>query len=287
MASPERCTVVFVADDLGIGAARNRGVLQAFQHGVVGRASLLANGEAAREAVALLAAHGLLGAVGLHLNLTEGTPLSSLPAGSPLFRGKQAFWDAAARGVLNPAQVEGEVRAQLEWFEACVGAPPARIDGHQHCHVASPVVVEALGTALADRASPPPTVRIPEERGALARPLCPACVRVQPLAAAARAKYAQFGVRPTAAAFVGCSLCGVDYSVEDLVTAVQVQVEQLGGGGHEAEAAVEVMCHPGKIGRGWDAFNQSPSREHELSVLCRPELRRQCEERGWTVVRGC
>ena len=28
------------------------------------------------------------------------------------------------------------------------------------------------------------------------------------------------------------------------------------------------MCHPGYVGVGWDDFNRSPEREHELRVLC-------------------
>ena len=69
-----RC--VIVADDFGISMERSRGIIRALKNGVVTNTSVMANGDAAVEAIEMARANGLIGVVGLHLNLTEGRPLS-------------------------------------------------------------------------------------------------------------------------------------------------------------------------------------------------------------------
>ena len=162
-------TILFVADDLGMSDARNRGILEAFQKGVVNRCSVAANSPAAERGLELMRQHGLLDKVGLHINLTEGEPLGAedevatllVPKGAeeaqhdqeesqshffvhrqranaetPSFRGKKWLTDAsAAGGGIDPAHVAAEVRAQMWWFIRNVGHLPPHVDGHQHCHV--------------------------------------------------------------------------------------------------------------------------------------------------------
>src|SRR5205807_3958311 len=63
------------ADDLGWTEGVNRGILEAFQGGIVTSGSLLANGVAFAEAVmAAKSAPGL--GVGVHLNLSDGAPVA-------------------------------------------------------------------------------------------------------------------------------------------------------------------------------------------------------------------
>ena len=183
------CCVV-VADDFGISMERSRGIIRALQSGVVTSTSVMANGDAAVEAIELARSNGLLGAVGLHLNLTEGRPLSQpqdVPSlllqggevhqpgtglkGGPLLRGKFGYRAACGSGEVKAAEVAAEARAQLAWFERHVGWMPHFVDGHQHCHVV-PAVREALAAVFA--AAGVRVTRVPSERKP-PRTLCPLC----------------------------------------------------------------------------------------------------------------
>ncbi|MEP7296690.1 MAG: ChbG/HpnK family deacetylase [Burkholderiales bacterium] len=73
--------------------------------------------------------------IGLHLNFTEGKPLSArlarrwptLPALPVLIARAHVHW-------LPQAEMRNEVHAQLRAFIHAVGVPPRFIDGHQHVH---------------------------------------------------------------------------------------------------------------------------------------------------------
>ena len=75
-ATAQDMEIIVTADDLGICPARNRGILRAVRAGVVTSASLMANGVASSPAVRDFIAEGKQQQLGLHLNLTEGRPLS-------------------------------------------------------------------------------------------------------------------------------------------------------------------------------------------------------------------
>ena len=71
--------------------------------------------------------------------------------------------------------------------------------------------------------------------------------------------------------FVGLSLCGVDFSADDLLHAVRTQMEH-------GVRSCEVMVHPGEAhtkGTPWDTFSGSATRQHELDVLSSTGLRRR------------
>ena len=278
-----RCVVV--ADDFGISMERSRGIIQALKSGVVTSTSVMANGDAAVEAIEMARANGLLGVVGLHLNLTEGRPLSrpqDIPSlllqrgethqpgtglsGGALLRGKMGYRNACVSGEVKAAEAATEARAQLAWFEKHVGCMPHFVDGHQHCHVA-PAVREALAAVFA--AAGVRVTRVPQEVKP-PRSLCPLCSVVDVEAEEARAVFAAHGIS-SCESFVGLSLCGVDYSADDLLNAVRTQMEQ-------GVRSCEVMVHPGEAhtkGTPWDDFSGSEARRHELDVLSSTGLRRR------------
>ena len=75
----KRIDLIVTADDMGICKERNEGIVKAMREGVVTQTSVIANGLAAEEGVALLKKYGLVhGRLGLHLNLTEGRPMRSV-----------------------------------------------------------------------------------------------------------------------------------------------------------------------------------------------------------------
>lgn len=73
--------------------------------------------------------------VGLHLNLTEGRPLSARLAGRwPRLPSLPRLIAQAHLRLLPLSQLRNEVHAQLAAFTRAFGKPPAFIDGHQHVH---------------------------------------------------------------------------------------------------------------------------------------------------------
>jgi chitin disaccharide deacetylase len=102
------------ADDFGAGAGVNRGIVRAYDHGLVTSASLMVRMPATEEAVELaLERPGL--SVGLHVDLTgEGT---SAPA-----------------DIDDVAACELEIRAQLRRFEQLLGCAPTHLDAHHNVY---------------------------------------------------------------------------------------------------------------------------------------------------------
>ncbi len=252
--------LVVTADDLGIDARRDDGIFEAFEHGAITHASLLVGGPSAAAAAERARLDGW--PIGLHLNLTEGAPsahagdVPSLIDASGQKLGKHGLRDAVSRGDVVLAHVERETRAQVAAFEAMMKRGPLHVDGHQHVHVIGELV-ETLAKALAQLGVV--STRIPEQSivQGEATDAHRFYENVSREAGRARVVYARHRIASTEV-FVGLDLMGTDSTgakLRDAVSAVR------------AASSAEVMCHPGYIGTGWDDFNQSPAREHELAVL--------------------
>ena len=73
--------------------------------------------------------------IGLHLNFTEGRPMSArLARRWPVMPALPRLIVQAHLRLLPISQVRNEVHAQLAAFNRALGRPPAFIDGHQHVH---------------------------------------------------------------------------------------------------------------------------------------------------------
>lgn len=118
------------ADDFGFAPGVNRGIIEAYENGIVTSASLMVNRPAAREAAALALSHPELG-VGLHVDLRR--------------------WRAPTR--LVEALAGRELRGQLAHFRRLLGRDPTHIDSHHHVHRAEPF--RPLFTELADELDVP------------------------------------------------------------------------------------------------------------------------------------
>ena len=154
------------ADDLGADEARNAGIFDAIQAGSVTSGSILPNGPALEDAIRKIRSLNFKNvSFGIHLNLSEGRPLSSGlrhitgPDGS--FLGK-----AASQRLLihrGDSKLQEEIRkelaAQIQLLQDG-GVPIDHMDGHQHIHVFPAVVMLA---AEAARTFGIPWMRIPEE----------------------------------------------------------------------------------------------------------------------------
>jgi predicted glycoside hydrolase/deacetylase ChbG (UPF0249 family) len=132
------------ADDFGLTPGVSEGILAAHRHGIVTSTTMLVNRKIPKDVVARARDAGL--GLGLHVNLTLGTPLTR---GASLVDGNGAFVRDARRAAARAkaADVEREVAAQIERFEMLVQARPTHLDTHHHVGLHVPVREVVLGAA--------------------------------------------------------------------------------------------------------------------------------------------
>ena len=68
--------IIINADDLGLTKESNYGILKAFERGYVTQTTLIVNSRGSREGAAIAHNYGFQDKTGLHLNLSEGFPLT-------------------------------------------------------------------------------------------------------------------------------------------------------------------------------------------------------------------
>lgn len=125
--------VIINADDFGMSEAVNYGVIKAYRDGVVSSASIMINQAAAAHAILLLKEVPSL-FVGLHVNLTTGSPVSSpdkvptLVKQDGTYIGSKAFKTHTRAFSYEDAYTE--TKAQVERFRQLFGYYPAHLDPH-------------------------------------------------------------------------------------------------------------------------------------------------------------
>ncbi len=130
----ESLPLVVCVDDFGLSEAINSAVLELAAGGAISATSCLVNapactGGALRSAVAT----GI--DVGLHLNFTEGQPLSAgLRRRWEQFPPLAVFLARAHARLLPVAELAEECAAQFDRFRELAGLEPCFLDGHQHVH---------------------------------------------------------------------------------------------------------------------------------------------------------
>lgn len=124
------------ADDFGFTRGVTHGILAAHRHGIVTSSTVLITARPDRQLIAEALDQGL--ALGLHVNLTLGAPLTR---GASLV-GADGRFIRDARVAASRAEakdVEAEVEAQVERFLSLVGRPPTHLDSHHHVALHQPV----------------------------------------------------------------------------------------------------------------------------------------------------
>jgi chitin disaccharide deacetylase len=163
-----------IADDYGIGPETSRGILELSARGKVTGSVLLVNSPHAVEAVRTWKRSGASLELGWHPCLTLDAPVAP-PADVPSLIGPEGnFWPLStflarlALGLVRPADIERELRAQHRRFVDLVGQPPTLVNAHHHVAVFPPVGA-ALRRVLADQSAPPYLRRVREPWSLLAR----------------------------------------------------------------------------------------------------------------------
>jgi chitin disaccharide deacetylase len=158
--------LIINADDLGADEARNAGIFEAIEAGIVTSASLLANGPALDGALLRIRSLGYRGvSLGIHLNLSEGKPLSPnlgiLTGEDGCFLKKAHAHELLLR--TGDSELEREIAqemaAQIE-FLLNAGIGIDHFDGHQHVHVFPAAFPAAVRMFSKYRI---PWMRIPQE----------------------------------------------------------------------------------------------------------------------------
>jgi predicted glycoside hydrolase/deacetylase ChbG (UPF0249 family) len=128
------------ADDFGYSETVNRAIVTSFESSLVTSTSIMANMPGFDHAVGLVRQHAALqDSVGVHLNLTEGFPLSRVLPACPLFCGEggRLIYDRdRSLFRLTPKErkaVDEELRMQVERVLAA-GIRPTHLDSHHHSH---------------------------------------------------------------------------------------------------------------------------------------------------------
>ena len=131
--------IIINADDFGLCDGVNEAVTQAHSDGVLTSATIMTNMPAADEAVKIAKKLPTLG-VGVHLNLTEGRPISKDSCVNRLLNADGRFaysplilsFMSLARNEIRKA-IRTELAAQIQWV-VDRGLKPTHLDSHKHIH---------------------------------------------------------------------------------------------------------------------------------------------------------
>lgn len=130
--------VIINADDFGISSNVNQAISKAFDQGLITSATIMANMPYFEEACELIHANCLNARIGVHLTLTEGSPLTDPIRRCPRLcdRSGQLTGKHGSIWRLSPDEaraIEIELAAQIEAVLAS-GVLPSHFDSHEHFH---------------------------------------------------------------------------------------------------------------------------------------------------------
>ena len=257
--------LILNADDFGLTRGVNRAVQELHTEGVLSSATLMANGTAFDDAVAIAKKLPALG-VGCHVVLVDGTPVSP-PESIPSLLGRNGkqfraslldFAQALLLGSISEDEIEREALAQIEKLKLA-GINITHLDTHKHTHmfpgVARPLL-RMMSTASIH------AIRNPfEQTWSMRVSNAPATRRVQQqlvnrfapgfMKASARA------IRPDAAVGVAATGTLDRATLEALLTQLPM------------DGVYELVCHPGYNDAALDAVTTRlrGSREVEREAL--------------------
>jgi len=267
------------ADDLGWTDGVNRGIVEAFHHGIVTSASLLANGAAFAGAVETARSAPALG-VGVHLNLSDGPPVadretvtSLLNDGGEFANGPESLLLRRVRRGLLLAEVETEWDAQIQKVRDA-GIAPTHLDGHKHVHMLPGLFEIALRLAKRHGIG---AIRVSLEASNLRKALSSgtkrhaAVVMKQGVQARGLKLLARDAREQAERAGISTSdyFCGIAQTGQLTREGVEQFMRSLPDG------TTELVCHPGYADA---ALQKSPtrlqdSRQTELQILTDTEIR--------------
>ena len=130
--------ILINADDLGYSNPVNRAILHCFRQGLIQSASLMTGMPAASAAISMFKGSGFESSLGVHVNLTEGKPVSDFKIRK--FLNQDGTWNKAVTtksllflGSRSKKAFYKEISAQVQIAEDA-GLIPSHINSHHHVH---------------------------------------------------------------------------------------------------------------------------------------------------------
>jgi chitin disaccharide deacetylase len=141
------------ADDFGLTAAVNRGIVEGHARGIVTSSTLMATGPAFSDAVQAATANL---SVGCHVLLLDGQPVCDprqIPsltntASREFERDLTTFATRALCGRINAGDIQAEAEAQIRKLQSA-GVQVSHVDTHKHAHIFPQVLRPLLRAAQA------------------------------------------------------------------------------------------------------------------------------------------
>ena len=272
--------VIVNADDFGLCRGVNTAVEQAHKDGILTSATLMANMPAAEEAVEIAKRTPSLG-VGVHLNLTNGNPLSNDKSVDCLKNASGEFayspYKLALKSLLSKdirKAIDTELAAQIKWVIDS-GIKPTHLDSHKHVHAFPPIfsivceLARQFGISIIRWTFEPAKIGLgfPHVTGEAKR----LSAAIRTMARINRRQNSEFFVNNV---FLGIAHTGrIDHNFFRAVT-----LNPLG-------PVVEVMTHPGYL-EGLDRAKTRlvDQRKFEAETLCAERTRRYFETAGVKLV---
>jgi predicted glycoside hydrolase/deacetylase ChbG (UPF0249 family) len=131
-----KAKVIVNADDFGEDENTNRAILRSFNLGLISTTTLLCNRPGFKEACELVQQNNLTDRIGIHLNLTQGQPLTESIKKYPKFYSNDEMYHSFKGHLLNDEEsriVYQEFQAQLDRCKR-EGINPTHIDSHHGMH---------------------------------------------------------------------------------------------------------------------------------------------------------
>ena len=286
MANASVRNLIVNADDLAWAEGVNRGIAEAHRNGIVTSTTILANGTAFASAVELVKATPSIG-VGVHLNLSDGKPVSppetvpSIVNDRGEFKGgPEALLLRVARRNLQLNEVEIEWERQIQKV-VNAGIQPTHLDGHKHVHMLPGMFEIALRLAKRNAIA---AVRISHEASSLRAALSSGENQNVPLVMkqGVQARVLKLLARDAQALAEAAGIaatdyfCGIAQTGELTVEGMKCLLQSL------PEGTTEMMCHPGFMDKELEesATRLQDSRELEVELLTSTDIRNLVASQG-------
>jgi len=269
--------LIINADDFGYCPKRDKAIIDLFKEKFISSTSLLVNGDNAYQACLDAKFYNL--PMGIHLNLTEGRPITNdlfriktLINSNGLLYGKLGLRNELEKGNIQQEHIEYEIRMQLNKYkELTNGEKPRHIDGHQHIHI-HPMIVESVARISKEfginyiRAPNDQMVNFFEIENFFYKNI----VNQTKLAMKIFDKYSLIYSNY----FFGMTIMGKEFTLDNIEKCLKFI--------KKPNYLTELMCHPGYpsdpfiggCGTGkTDEFSQSNDRQNEFNILSSIELK--------------
>lgn len=131
-----RISLVVCADDYALTPGVSRAIRELIAAGRISATSAMTVCPWWTEEAAALSEVAGAADIGLHLTLTDQTPLGAMPTLAPAGRlpAVDRLVRASLLGRLPAVEIEAEIERQLVAFVEAWKRPPAHVDGHHHVH---------------------------------------------------------------------------------------------------------------------------------------------------------